>query len=132
MGKVKPMLTKGDKWLIIALLTVALAGVCLNVYYVSTNNQGQKAVVTVDGQTVKTLPLRQGYVGEFRLDHDNGFNIIQYVDGRVRIHKADCPDQVCVKSGWIQNAPQQIVCLPYRVVVKVVSDSPADVDDIVR
>ncbi|SMC83318.1 NusG domain II-containing protein [Sporomusa malonica] len=126
------MLTKADKWLVIALLTVALSGIGLNMYYISANGQGQSVVITVNGQTVKTFPLRQGYVGEFRIDGDHGFNIIEYKDGRVRIRDADCPDQICVKSGWINTQPQQIVCLPYRVVVKIVSDSPADVDDIVR
>ncbi|HWR44643.1 NusG domain II-containing protein [Sporomusa sp.] len=126
------MLTKGDKWLVIALLIFALAGVGLNMHYIAANGQGQSVVITVNGQTVKTFPLRQGYVGEFRLGGDSGFNIIEYNDGRVRIREADCPDQICVKTGWINISPQQIVCLPYRVVVKVVSDSPADVDDIAR
>ncbi|MDF2571943.1 MAG: NusG domain [Sporomusa sp.] len=126
------MLTKGDKWLVIVLLAIALSGIGFNMYYISASGQGKSVVIAVNGQTVKTFPLRQGYVGEFRLDSDHGFNIIEYNDGRVRIREADCPDLVCVRSGWINTSPQQIVCLPYRVVVKVVSDTPADVDDIVR
>jgi len=32
----------------------------------------------------------------------------------------------------VSVAPQQIVCLPYRMVVKVVSSAPPDVDDITK
>ncbi|QDR80116.1 NusG domain II-containing protein [Sporomusa termitida] len=126
------MLTKGDKWLVMVLLSIALAGVGLHMYYIAANGQGQTVIITVNGQTVKTFPLRQGYVGEFRLGDDHGYNIIEYSGGRVRVREADCPDQICVNSGWISMSPQQIVCLPYRVVVKVVAGVPADVDDIAR
>ncbi len=127
------MLTKADKWLVIALLAFALSGIGLNMYYLSgASAQGKNIVISVNGQVVKTVPLRQGYNGEFRIDANSGFNVIEYKDGHVHMKEADCPDQICVQSGWINTPPQQIVCLPYRVVVKVVADSPADVDDIVR
>ncbi|WP_425060615.1 hypothetical protein SCACP_13500 [Sporomusa carbonis] len=126
------MLTKADKWLVIVLLLIAISGIGLNMYYVSGNGQGRSVIITVNGKTVKTFPLREGYVGEFRIGGDTEYNIIEYKAGRVRVREADCPDQVCVRSGWISVPSQEIVCLPYRVVVKVVSDSPADVDDIAR
>ena len=127
------MLTKADKWLVVVLVTLALVGIGLNIYYISEqSSQAQTVVISVDGQITKTFPLRQGYVGEFRIDGHNGFNVVEYKDGRVRMKESDCPDQICVQSGWISTPPQQIVCLPYRVVIKVVSDNPADVDDIVR
>ena len=127
------MLTKADKWLVIVLVILALLGIGLNIYYISEDNsQARSVVITVNGQIRKTFPLRQGYVGEFRIDGHDGLNVVEYKDGRVRMKESDCPDQICVQSGWISTPPQQIVCLPYRVVIKVVSDNPADVDDIVR
>lgn len=127
------MLTKADKWLVIALLTFALSGIGLNMHNLSgASNQEKNMVISVNGQVVKTIPLRQGYNGKFRIDNDGGFNVIEYKDGHVHMQEANCPDQICVQSGWINSPPQQIVCLPYRVVVKIVAESPADVDDIVR
>ncbi|SDE73477.1 NusG domain II-containing protein [Sporomusa acidovorans] len=127
------MLTKADKWLIVALTTLSITGIGLNLHYMSSvSGQARSIVVTVAGKTVKTFPLRQGYVGEYRIDGHDGYNIIEYQGGRVRMKEADCPDQICVQQGWISIPPQQIVCLPNRVVVKVISDNPADIDDIVR
>lgn len=127
------MLTKADKWLISALLVFATAGIGFNMYYLSgANGQEKNMVISVNGQVVKTIPLRPGYTGEFRIGGHSHFNVIEYKDGHVHMKDADCPDQICVQSGWINTPPQQIVCLPYRVVVKIVADSSADVDDIVR
>lgn len=126
------MLTKADKWLIVVIITAALTGIGLNMYWIAgERNQAKHVVISVDGQVRKTFPLRQGYVGEFSIA-DHGVNVIEYQDGRVRMKESDCPDQICVQSGWISMPQQQIVCLPYRVVVKIAADSPADVDDIVR
>ena len=127
------MLTKADKWLISVLLFLATAGIGLNLYYLSGNaGQDKNMVISINGQVVKTVPLRPGYTGEFRIGGSSGFNVIEYKDGHVHMKEADCPDQICVQSGWINMPPQQIVCLPYRVVIKVVANNSADVDDIVR
>lgn len=127
------MFTKADKWLAVILITLAFLGIGLNGYYFSGDNGREKSVaVIVDGQIVKTFPLRPGYSGEFRIDGSHGHNVIEYKDGRVRMKDADCPDKICVLSGWISIPPQQIVCLPYRVVVKVIAGNTTDIDDIVR
>ena len=39
--------------------------------------------------------------------------------GRVRVAHSDCPNQICVRRGWISRAGQTIVCVPNRVVVEV-------------
>ena len=35
---------------------------------------------------------------------------------------ADCPDQICVKTGSISRSGQSIVCAPNRVVVTVTGE----------
>lgn len=47
-------------------------------------------------------------------------------DGRARMVESDCPDQVCVRTGWITRPGQVIVCLPNRIVVRL-EGSPEDV-----
>ncbi|MFR5073321.1 MAG: NusG domain II-containing protein [Bianqueaceae bacterium] len=44
---------------------------------------------------------------------------------------SDCPDQVCVRTGFISLAGQTAVCLPHRLVVRIISDSPSDLDVII-
>ena len=32
----------------------------------------------------------------------------------------DCPDQICVHTGWIDQEHDMIVCMPNKVVVQIV------------
>lgn len=124
-------LTKADKWLIGALLAASLGGIGLNLALISSAG-AQEAQVYKEGRLVQTIKLRPGYHDELRLGGTERYNLVVTDNGRVRVAAADCPDQVCVRTGWVSSAPQQIVCLPYRVVIKVVSSAPPDVDDITK
>jgi Uncharacterized protein conserved in bacteria len=124
-------LTIADKWLIGVLLAASVAGIGFDMSRLSAAGS-QEALVYKEGKLVQTIKLRPGYHEEIRLGGAAGYNVIVADNGRIRVAEADCPDQVCVRTGWVSLAPQQIVCLPYRVVIKVVSPAPADVDDIAK
>lgn len=125
------MLTKADKILIGVLLVLSLIGVSLSLSVFPTASD-KVAEITVDGVVVKSMPLKEGYQQEFRIGTEEEYNIIKVENGNIRIVEANCPDQLCVRTGWISHMPQQIVCLPYRLVIKVVSANPSDIDEITR
>ena len=54
-----------------------------------------------------------------------GTNIIEVANGRVRCLESDCSNQTCVKQGWVSGRGQTVVCLPHKLIVRVVAD-PAD------
>ncbi|WP_346355906.1 NusG domain II-containing protein [Azotosporobacter soli] len=125
------MLTKADKILIVVLLSAALAGISAS-FYLAAHESGEKiAEVRVAGQVVKTMTLRQGYREEFTLRQGDEVNVIEADNGRIRIREANCPDHLCVQQGWVSLPNQQLVCLPFRVTVKVTT-TESELDDIAR
>lgn len=42
--------------------------------------------------------------------------------GRIRFKEADCPDKICVKTGWLEKPGDTAVCLPNRAVVTIVDE----------
>lgn len=124
-------LTLADKLLAAGLVFFSLLGIGASVYLFSGSGQ-QQAQISIDGKVMKTLTLRAGYQEEFRIGGPVHYNIVEIDGDKIRIREADCPDQVCVRTGWVKMAPQQIVCLPWRVVIKVISSNNADIDDIAR
>ncbi len=49
-----------------------------------------------------------------------GTLVLHFEPGRgIEILKAHCPDQVCVRTGFIQKAGQSIVCVPNEVIVSL-------------
>ncbi|EUJ33912.1 hypothetical protein MFLO_01790 [Listeria floridensis FSL S10-1187] len=84
-------------------------------------DNGLIAVVTVDGKEYKKVTLT-GHSGteSFTITQDDGdYNTIEIKDEKIRISKANCGDQVCVRTGAIGKRGETIVCLPHKVVIEV-------------
>ena len=83
-----------------------------------TRVKGAEAVVTVDGATVAALPLSEDAV--LTVGEGQGFsNVVEVSGGRVRVSDADCPDRLCVRTGWVSRDGESIVCLPHKLVLTV-------------
>jgi hypothetical protein len=118
------LLSRADKWIISILLALSIIGISYNAlaYTVSDNNTAE---IWVDGKLYRSVPLKAGYSEEIRIEIDDGYDVIEVDGKRIRAREADCPTQECILTGWIERAPQQIVCLPYRIVIKVISSGSA-------
>ncbi|HAZ22461.1 MAG TPA: hypothetical protein DHD79_07815 [Firmicutes bacterium] len=112
-------------WRLIA--AVALIGaILLGIFFVMTRLHGttaQNATVTVQGETVLRLDI-SGAECEHVL---SGVGMkLQYGGGRIRVIHSDCPEQVCVQTGWISNPGQSIVCLPNQTMIKLSGEGGPD------
>ena len=81
---------------------------------------GGVARINVDGQDVRTIEAADlAKSGQFELEA-NGFHYkIEYANGQVRIKTADCPDQVCVQTGWVSRLGQVAACVPGHLILSV-------------
>ena len=77
-------------------------------------------VLTDDGEETWTL----GEAG-----HQN---VLQRKGRRVRVVQADCPDQICVKQGWVEKEGDQLVCVPHRLLVEIRSKGAGTIDALAR
>ena len=48
------------------------------------------------------------------------YNVVKISGGEVSVTEASCKNQVCVKHGSITHTGETIVCLPNRLVVRIV------------
>ncbi len=116
---------RNDILLIISLCAIAVI-LCVLIY-IRPGSSKLELQILVDGQLIKSVELTDGYTGQITLDTGN---VVCIDDGCVYMKSADCPDGLCVKQGKISKSNQSIICLPHRVVVKLVgADSQADADD---
>ena len=124
-------ITLADKWLISILFLVSITGITLS-FVLFPTQANVVAEIRVDTKLVKSITLRKGYSEEIRIGGQTEYAIIQVHDGQVRIRQDDSPRQIGVQTGWISKPPQQVVNLPYRIVINLVSNESLDVDDITR
>lgn len=118
-------LHKGD-FLILVLILLLAAGASLP-YLLSPSNI-LYCIVQQDKKIVRRIRLAQGYQESFTISGAHG-DVEVEIDGlRVRILQAQCPDQVCVQTGWLTHTYQSAVCLPNRVIVQLTGENQREDD----
>lgn len=115
-NKVKSKI-KNDILLIAIVLAVSLS--IFSIFKFS-GKKGEVAEVSVDGKVIAsyslskdtTVTISEKSAQENRLVIENGFAKIDY---------ANCPDKICQKHKKISKTNETIVCLPHKLVIKIVS-----------
>ncbi|MDR1000735.1 MAG: NusG domain II-containing protein [Clostridiales bacterium] len=99
------------------LLIIAIVSVGLLVYNNLRQSENVTAQILVNNAVVTTVELST--YTQFSLPgHEQiVFNINN--DG-IAFAASDCPDKVCVHTGYISHAGQTAVCLPNRVAIRIV------------
>lgn len=109
-------LTTGDKVLVVGAVCLILAS------YVFANTiagQGSTVLIDVEGKTVQKLMLQEDHV--ISVNGAHGRLTIETRGGKVAVIDADCPNHICVRTGWRSRSGEVIVCVPNRTVVRIVS-----------
>lgn len=113
---------KGDKIaaiLIVGLIIISAAGVFGFKQYVKSSHR--IAVIKQNGKVIKTIDL-DASKGKEQVNipyNGNNFNLIEVDSGNIRFVDADCPDKICVKSGWISKSGESAVCLPHKTIINI-------------
>ena len=82
-----------------------------------TRQDGGLVRVQIDSETVMELPLGQDT--RIALGEDGHANTLVIRDGTAQVVEADCPDQVCVMQGWLEDDIIPIACLPSGLVIQM-------------
>lgn len=105
---------RNDLILISSVLVISI--VAFLAFTISLKN-GEKAVITVNGEKVAVLDLREDTTQ--KIDTKYGFNEVKIEKGEVSVISADCPDKICVHHRQISKVGETIVCLPHKLVVEI-------------
>ena len=52
--------------------------------------------------------------------------VIEVKDKKVRVVKDNSPKKICSKEGYISDSTKPLICLPNKVVIKIVQSSDMD------
>jgi hypothetical protein len=109
---------------IILALLILLAAALLSLR-LSRGADGQTALIYENGVLTHTISLSG--TGGYRLELEHCS--VEVANGKIRFLESDCPDKLCVRTGWISRSGESAVCLPNRVEIVILGDS-VDVDAI--
>lgn len=115
----------------IVILAIVLVAVFFVASFYEKNTNEKIAIISQNNIILDRVELNKiskrylfNYSGEYP-------GTIEVNNGKIRFIRADCPDQVCVNTGWINRPGQIAVCLPAGVIIKI-DGVQTDVDIIVR
>ena len=105
---------RGDLYLMVGCLLAALVCCCL---WFLLRQDGGTVIVEQNGQESARYALREDRT--VRIEGGGGYNLLVIEGGEVYLSEADCPTQLCMKTGKIRYAGQSIVCLPHKLAVRI-------------
>lgn len=114
----------GDK-VVIFTICCLIALFTINKFSFLENSQKKIVVIEVSGKVIKEIPL-EGTKKAKSIEikgTNGGFNLITMSQGKVWVSKASCLDKICISMGSIHQTEESVVCLPNRVVIKIISTS---------
>ena len=107
---------RNEKIIILLLLIIALFGFI----YFRLNKSSSKNVVVKDTNNNILLSFDLYEDNYYELKGKYGLFHIEVKDGKCRAIDVDCPNQICVHTGWIsEETPLPIVCLPNGIMVQI-------------
>lgn len=118
MPKQKPSL-RLILWLAVAL---ALGGSLL---WLARPRTGERLVanITVGEKTVRTIDLARAEDQEFSILEETGLPItFEIRDHAIRFAESDCPDKICINTGFLKNDLDVACCLPNQTAVLVTKE----------
>ena len=122
---ISKFLRKSDMVLILVLALVPCIMLAVNL--LSHDGSSARLEISADGRILGTYPLTEDRV----IGIGDG-NTCRIEDGEVYMAEANCPDQICVHSAHIDSRGGCIVCLPNKVILKIVSaESAEDAPDVI-
>jgi len=119
------LLTKKDIILIIAIFLIGAALFGINRWMNETDSDsiGEYGRHMVYAEITSEFGVYNVY-----LDYEQTFSVtmlpnivFEVSGGQIAFIKSDCPDQVCVRAGFLNRSGQMAVCLPNRVILHIQS-----------
>ncbi len=116
------MVTKRDIILIIFLVIIALISFAV-LHFWGNGQESIAAEISVEGKQVHHVALQNmQQQKEFSIQGPLGVTMVQVREGEARIVESPCPDKICVRAGWIRLTGQSAICVPNRVILRIVSE----------
>lgn len=111
--------TKSAAVLTAAALTLLCAASLLFLLLSAGRGDSYTAEIYRNGELIASIPLSEvREPSRLTVTGENGCrNEIEVRPGSIGVISADCPEQLCVRQGFVSSSVLPITCLPNRLVI---------------
>ncbi len=120
------IITEYDIYIIIFLLLVAILLYCV-IGFFAASDAPEILEISVDGKLYASYTLSDIATPEaVRISTQFGNNTLEISHDGAKMTDSDCKDRLDVKCGKITKAGQVIICIPNRVIVRLLGEDKVD------
>lgn len=113
-------MNKGDRWLLLFIILVGFSLLAWRTWsYPSSHRQVR---VFRDGDLILSFVLQEKVTHIDQVEVDGGVATLEVKDGAVRLAPESahyCPERICVRTGWIKQPGESIICAPNKLVIRI-------------
>ena len=115
---------KKTDYIVISLLFLLISLFFCATIMTSNGDSPEKYLqISINGEVKYKVSLSDNREIDLKEEHVK----ITVNNNRAMVSESDCPDRVCIKSGYIEKEGESIICLPNRLSLKIVGGE-ADYD----
>lgn len=107
-------------------LLVILSIVIISIFIVIsiTKEPGSIAEIYYEDKLVLTIDLNIDK--EYIVDGKMGNVLLEVKNKQIRVKEENSPKHICSKEGFIGDSSRTLICLPNKIIVKIVGESSID------
>lgn len=135
------MLKKGDIILLLVIVIAMFSAIFFgkenavslsNVNGIKADDIGITAIIKRNDKVIRKINLTS--LNKREVINISGLHkaTIAAEKNRICFLESDCPDKVCVKTGWLSHPGDIAVCLPNKIIIKLEQDKNQNVDGVVK
>jgi len=114
-------MNKSDLKLVVVIIVTILI-----IYFVIqfTKVDGKTAIVYYEDEAILNIDL--SIDNEYVVDGELGDVVLEVKDRKIRVKKENSPKNICSKEGFIGDSSRTLICLPNKIIVKIVGEAEID------
>lgn len=119
-------MNKNDlKLIIIVIIVISL--LLLITHF--TKKEGEVLEVYYEDELILSKDLNID--SEYTVDGLLGKVVIEVKNKKVRVKEENSPKHICSKEGYISDSSKPLICLPNKIIIKIVANDKKDIDGVV-
>lgn len=107
---------------LICLTIVIILGLFIFIYI--TKEKGSVAEVYYEDDLILSVPL--DIDSEYTVEGALGDVVLEVKDGKIRVKSENSPKNICSKEGYIGDSSRTLICLPNKIIIKIVGGAVID------
>lgn len=115
------------KNILIAVCTIFILGIIGSIFMI-LKPHGQTVQIIQDRKVLYTIDLDNSDDRTIVTEYQGSKNVIRIQDYQIYMEDAECPDQTCVKMGFLKSSASPIVCLSNKLIIRFVDNENTDAE----